>query len=534
LRRHRRNVIAGAAAAVLTAACAITVHLAASAAADAPACAAGTTVQTGSGPVCGITANSDDEWLGIPYAAPPVGDLRWRSPQPPAPWTSTLDATAFGDICAQGSGDKLTGSEDCLFVNVTRPADGSTGLPVLVHIHSGGFTVGSGNGDYTLLANAAHAVVVSLNYRLGVFGFLAGTAFGAHSGDYGLQDQQAALRWVQENIASFGGDRQNVTIYGESAGGSSVCDHLASPTARGLFTRAISVSGEYNNLLGTPGALEAQDCKSALPSQAVADDAETRYAAALGCTDAATEAGCLRQLGTAQAAAVVGLGYELGGEGTVGPTINGTTLPRTLRQALRTGQVTKVPVIAGTDRDEDLMGIATSPDAYTSYVEKLYGEHADQVMARYPLNHFGSAAIAFRTIAADSNTVCPALRTDADLARRMPVYGYEIDDNDAPPYEPPQADGQAYGAAHVAAWWLLPVANLDADQQALQDEELASVGQFAATGDPAATGTPAWPTYNSSHEIMSLQPAGDSGLVTTTELAAQHDCAFWDRLAPQD
>jgi para-nitrobenzyl esterase len=500
----------------------------------APDCAAGTTVPTADGPVCGTTANGDDEWLGIPYAAPPVGELRWQPPQPPTPWAATRPATAFGSPCVQGAGPTLTGSEDCLFLNVTRPDDGTTGLPVLVHIHSGGFTVGSGNGDYTLLANAGHVLVVSMNYRLGVLGFLAGRAFGGHAGDYGLQDQQAALRWVRQNVAAFGGDPSDVTIYGESAGGSSVCDALVSPTATGLFQRAVSVSGEYNNLLGTPGALETQDCKSDPPSQAAADTAEQGYAAALGCTDPAAEAACLRGLPAARAVSVAGLGYQLGGHGTIGPTINGSTLPRSLRQALRTGAVNKVPVIAGTDRDEDLMGIATSPAAYTSLVDRLYGDRAAEVTSRYPLSRFGSAAIAFRTIAADSNTVCPALRTDADLARWMPVYGYELDDTDPPPYNPPVADGQAYGAAHVSGWFLLPVANLDADQQALQRNELAAVGQFATTGDPSATGTPLWPAYNRTRQLMSLQPAGDSQLVTTAQLSAQHDCAFWDRLAPRD
>src|SRR5262249_28773551 len=162
-----------------------------------------------------------------------------QPPQPPQPWSSTRQATAFGSTCVSPSNSGT--SEDCLFVNVWRPADSSTGLPVLVHIHGGGFFGGSGNGDNSLLVNTGHEVVVSLNYRLGIFGFLAEKDLGPNSGDYGLQDQQAALRWVQDNIASFGGNPQQVTIYGESAGGSSVCDEIASPTAKGLFQGGISV-----------------------------------------------------------------------------------------------------------------------------------------------------------------------------------------------------------------------------------------------------------------------------------------------------
>src|SRR5207248_680473 len=145
----------------------------------------------------------------------------------------------------------------------------------------GGFVIGSGNGDNTLLANTGHEVIVSLNYRLGIFGFLADKSFGPHSGDYGLQDQQAALRWVHNNISAFGGDPQNVTIFGESAGGSSVCDQIASPTAKRLFEHGISTSGEYNTLLGAPTPLETQDCKSRLPSKGEAFAAGGGFATAV-------------------------------------------------------------------------------------------------------------------------------------------------------------------------------------------------------------------------------------------------------------
>ncbi|HZD01703.1 MAG TPA: carboxylesterase family protein [Actinomycetes bacterium] len=157
-------------------------------------CAPDTTVQTANGPVCGIVVGGVREWLGIPYAAPPAGDLRWAPPQPAAPWSGTLQATAFGTACQQAR-PNVQSSEDCLYLNVWRPPGGDH-PPVMVHIHGGGFFGGSGNGDSTLLATRGHEVIVSMNYRLGIFGFLANAAFGPHSGDYGLQDQQAALRWV--------------------------------------------------------------------------------------------------------------------------------------------------------------------------------------------------------------------------------------------------------------------------------------------------------------------------------------------------
>jgi len=510
-------------------------------------CAAGTTVPTADGPVCGITVSGIHEWLGIPYAAPPIGALRWQPPQAPTPWTPTLQATQFGSECTQGTASKPAGSENCLFLNVWAPADGATNLPVMVHIHGGGFFNGSGNADNTLLASTGHEVIVSMNYRLNIFGFLADKALGANSGDYGLQDQQLALRWVQQNIAKFGGDPNAVTIFGESAGGSSVCDQIASPTAKGLFERGISTSGEYNTLLGTqeqaprtPEDLESQDCKSALPSKAQANAAGKNFAAAVGCGRGTSNvAACLQAVPVSeieQAAWTPGDGYQYGGQGTVAPTINGSTLTMTLRQALKTGRVNRVRVIAGTDRDEDLVGTATSAAQYQSLVDTQYGSFASQVLAKYPLSHFDNPGVAWRTVAADSDTVCPSLVTDQDLASRMPTYAYEIDDNDIPPYAAAGPGVVAPGASHVGAWFLNPTATpLDANQQVLQDQEIQYVTTFARTGNPSATGTPPWPRFNAQDgpEEISLQPAGDTEPVTAAQVSAQHNCAFWDRIAPK-
>ncbi len=502
------------------------------------ACAGGTDVQTTNGPICGITVGTVNEWLGIPYAAPPVGPLRWQPPQAPTPWTTTLQATSFGSSCLQQFGTfPASGSEDCLFVNVWRPADSSTNLPVMVHIHGGGFVAGSGNGDNTLLATTGHEVIVSMNYRLGIFGFLAEKALGDHSGDYGLQDQQAALRWVQDNVAKFGGDPNTVTIFGESAGGSSVCDQIASPTAKGLFEQGISTSGEYNTLLGAPTSLESQDCKSAIPTQAEANAAGKNFAAAVGCGQGTTDIGaCLRSISTAAAeTAAGGVGYQDGGQGTVAPTINGSTLTMNLRQALRTGHVNHVRVIAGTDRDEDLVGTAMTATDYQTLVDTQYGTHASQVLAKYPLSRFDSPGVAWRTVAADSDTVCPSLGTDRDLASRMPTYAYEIDDNDIPPYRAAGAGVVAAGASHVGAWFLNPTTTpLDANQQVLQNQEVAYVTTFARTGKPTPNGAPVWKQFdpNNNPTEISLQPAGDTEVVTAAEISAQHNCAFWDKLVP--
>jgi para-nitrobenzyl esterase len=547
--RKYRLIGAIASAVVLAAGTSAAVQASTSAPAQAPACAAGTDVTTTTGPVCGIVnaSNGVSEWLGVPYAAPPVGPLRWEPPQPHASWTTTLAATAYAPECAQqeafGTVLPLQGSEDCLYVNVFRPAGAtaSSNLPVMVHIHGGGFRIGSGQGDYSLLASTGNEVIVSLQYRLGIFGFLADSVLGAHSGDYGLQDQQAALRWVQHNVAAFGGNPRKVTIFGESAGASSVCDQVASPTARGLFEDAISTSGEYDGLFGVPGpsnaeTLEMQDCKSALPTQRQADQLGASYATALGCTGgAASVAACLRSAPATDVAVTAGFGgYQYGGKGTIAPTINGTTLTMTLRQALRTGKVNRVNYITGVGRDEDLVsnetgvGLPTTAAGYVALVKAQYGKYAARVLAMYPLNRYYSPYVAFRTVAADSDTVCPSLLTDQDLSRYMPVYGYEMDDGDPPP----NTQTVPAGAQHASdPWDLTPATGLDANMQVLQQQEVAYVTTLARTGHPTAPNTPVWPEFRSG-AILSLAPGADSEAMPVSVLRQIHNCGFWDRIAP--
>jgi para-nitrobenzyl esterase len=507
----------------------------------AAACADGTDVSTASGPVCGIVAGGVREWLGIPYAAPPVGRLRWQPPQPHARWTPVLHATQFGSECVQGTAASLAGSENCLFLNVTEPSAPAAGpLPVVVNIHPSGFLAGNGNGDYSLLATSGHEIVVSVNYRMGIFGFLADSALGPHSGDYGLEDQQAALRWVRRDIGAFGGNPHDVTVTGESAGGTSVCDLLASPTAAGLFQKAITVSGEYSNLLGRPSGtafplqLEIQDCKSTLPTQRQADQIGTGFAAAAGCGQATDLATCLRGLSAAAATKAAGAGYQFGGHGTLAPTLNGTTLPRTFRQALITGTVNRVPVMAGVSRDENLVGEPTTGAQYAQLVRAQYGSLAARVLALYPVSRFPSPFVAWRTVAADSDTVCPALSVDRALSRWTPVYGFEMDDGNAPPsyYEPA---GEPNGSFHVADWYVytaILATPTDPDERVLQDQEVAEVAAFSRTGQPSALAMPSWPEFGRSGAVMSLAPGADSQLTSAQQISADHNCGFWNGITP--
>jgi para-nitrobenzyl esterase len=498
----------------------------------------GPLVQTASGPVCGIAQTGYNQWLGIPYAAPPVGQLRWQPPQPHPSWTTPLEAVNQPPGCP-GSGTS-TASEDCLYLDVTTPTSvGSGPLPVIVYIHGGGFT-GGATSTYPedTLATGGPVVVVGIEYRLGVLGFLADAALGPHSGDYGLQDQQFAMQWVQQNISAFGGDPTNVTIMGSSAGASSVCDQIASPTAHGLFEKAISISGEYNSLFGAPTSLQHQDCKAQLPTETQADATGAAFAASVGCGPATADvAACLRTVPTAGLLAAQASG------GTNSPIINGTTLTQQPLESFATGRVNRVPAILGVNRDEDLTGTATTATAYTALIDTQYGPpygtHAAEVLARYPLDQFPSAYVASRTVAADSNTVCPALVRDQYLSKVMPVYAYEGDDPDLPPYSTTTTNPA--GSQHD--WepgYLFPTAmgipvTLDPDQATLRQELIAQFTAFARTGSPNTSGVPLWPQYNArtGDLVMSLQPAGDDELMSSAAISFDHNCGFWDRISPK-
>ena len=300
-------------------------------------------VRIDDGLIRGASATGVSSFLGLPYAAPPTGKLRWRPPQPASSWSGVRDATQFGASCPQA----LTRnpflppgaiSEDCLYLNVYTPTLRSgSGRPVLVWIHGGGLVQDGGrNYDGTKLA-ADGTVVVTINYRLGALGFLAHPALasrpGGAAGNYGLMDQQAALRWVQRNIAQFGGDPHNVTIAGQSAGGLSVLAQMVSPGARGLFQRAIVQSGTF--------ALNQQPL-------ATAEAAGETFATAVGCPD--QTAACLRSVPVSDL--VSNFGVEIPG------VVDGSVLTQSIGTALARGQFARVPVINGITHDEELLFVA--------------------------------------------------------------------------------------------------------------------------------------------------------------------------------
>ena len=293
------------------------------------------TVRIDTGEISGLETESGLEFRGVPFAAAPTGELRWKPPQAVAPWTGVRDAVTYSPVCPQAPPSPNGQSEDCLYLNVTVPerATTSSKLPVIVWIHGGGFELGEGADYEAPDLSAKGAIVVTINYRLGLLGFLAHPALaekpGGASGNYGLMDQQEALRWVQRNIAQFGGNPGAVTIAGQSAGGLSVFQQLVSPGAKGLFHRAVAQSGAF------------------APSQKTLADAQAEgavSASAVGCADQSAE--CLRQVPVDVLVANQPLSVTPG-------VIDGAVVPRSIGKALATGQFNRVPIINGVNTQEN-------------------------------------------------------------------------------------------------------------------------------------------------------------------------------------
>jgi para-nitrobenzyl esterase len=368
-------------------------------------------ISTTSGDVVGTALGGVSRFLGVPYAEPPVGDRRFRPPAPPAPWTEPLKATDVGPSCLQAPGG-LAGSsgqdEDCLRLNIWTPSLSSDAkLPVMVFIHGGAFITGSGGDalyDGARLAEKGQVVVVTINYRLGVFGFLAHPALIAEdpngsAGNYGLLDQQLALKWVQSNIEAFGGDPANVTIFGESAGAASVCAHMASPLAGGLFQRAIGESGSCI-MLSTP----LLDDPSQSHESAVS--LGKRVAEALGCDAAPDAAACLRDKPTKDVLEAVPAKLDLNlSAAQYGPNIDGWVLPIDVGDAFQSGNVTRVPYLSGANKDEGTLftvGVSVSTRAeLEELIQTSIPDHASEALTLYPEDKYPNAHDALSALIGD-------------------------------------------------------------------------------------------------------------------------------------
>ncbi len=500
-------------------------------------------VTTQQGAIQGNVAPTFRSFLGIPYAAPPVGNLRFRPPQPHTAWSGILNTTKPGSSCPQVATPFGTASvnEDCLFLNVYTPNPVKTNLPVMVWIHGGAFVTGEGS-DYdpsASLVTQGNTIVVTINYRLGALGFLALPSLSAEdpngsSGNYGLQDQQFALRWVKDNIQAFGGNPNLVTIFGESAGGISVCAHIASPGSRGLFQRAITESGP---------------CTFTLPTLASAETSGASFAASLGCAqqDAAQQAACLRGLSAQQILAKQPVGFNIGGSSSVlpfSPNIDGSTLPQSLTNALLSGRFNHVPVLEGTNQTEGRLFIAIAFDLtgngpltaaqYPAAVTALVGSQiADQVLNEYPLSDFSSPDVALSAIFGDAGFSCTARAADQLLSVSVPTFAYEFNDTNAPMlFLPPVSF--PYGATHTdEIQYLFQIAGhasqLDANQTKLSQQMISYWTQFARNGNPNSLNTVHWAAYTAlTDNFQSLVPPTPS---VEFNFSRAHHCGFWTQVA---
>ncbi|HLX37289.1 MAG TPA: carboxylesterase family protein [Candidatus Binataceae bacterium] len=506
------------------------------------------TVHTHEGRITGMTVDGINEFLGIPYAAPPIGPHRWRPPIAHSHFSKPFAATAFGSQCVQPGG---AGSEDCLFLNVFTPesAGPTSDLPVMVWIHGGGLTKGDSSQFDPSGLVAQGVIVVTINYRLGYFGFFAETAIDAERhalGNYGLMDQQFALKWVQKNIAGFGGNSAEVTIFGESAGGESVYANVASPTAAGLFRAAISESGAFIfGSLFTPIITLAEGetmGTGAVPSGSA-------IAASLKCTDHHIAA-CLRAVPADTIA-----GIEVG---TVDPFVDGTTLTQTPEAAFASGEFNQVPMISGSNHDEyryfiavdyDLMMMPLTDDGYPAAVAQTVHQPETSTLVQslvntaYPLANYPppsgysvNAPLALGALGTDFMFACPVRNVNLALvAAKVPVYAYEFNDETAP--APPMFAGDTLsfplGDCHtVELQYLFSMgATFTSDEMTLSQTMIDYWTQFAKTLNPNSSTAPsAWPEYGAGGSIESLiaptpTTEADSGFDT------DHQCSsLWNTL----
>lgn len=528
--------------------------------------ASGPVVGTANGAVQGLEQNGVNMFLGIPYAAPPVGSLRWQPPRPHGSWTQTLEATNFGGTCAQitelgAFAGPATVNEDCLYLNVFTTGTGvapgrqarlgAVKRPVLLWIHGGGLVDGESNDyDASKLAQGGPdgpTVVVTINYRLGLLGYFAHPALdheGHHFANYGLMDQQAALRWIRRNIAAFGGDPNNITIGGQSAGATSTAANVISPQSAGLFQRAIFESGAL--LTVAPLAL--------------AETRGTSFATAAGCGSDATPAtaACLRSLPVGQILALQGTA-SANGPYVTGLIVDGKVLPIPADTAWATGDFNRVPIMNGTVKDEGAFtasineyfnGPLTAAQ-YTSLVTATYSAGAGagggapsypagtaaNVLAHYPVSAYANPSLAYVAVGTDP-TACRARHLNTLVHPWTPVYAYEFSDQNAPWYFPPLSF--AHGAAHtIDIQFLFPGFHggpagtaypLSAPEEKLSDKLVAAWTNFMYAGNPNGSGLRNWPQYQAPNYPYLSENVPKLSTFTDADFTLEHQCALWDNV----
>ncbi len=537
----------------------------AAAQADAASLPAGTmpVVSIADGQLQGHVDASVYAFLGIPYAAPPVGALRWKEPQSPTPWTGVRDASQFGNRCPQNASSTnmtpASTTEDCLYLNVWTPNPSASKLPVMVWIHGGGNFGGSASDSLPLVVGGPNSadggyfydgaslsgngvVVVSLNYRLGIFGFFPHpglVAEGSKAGNQALWDQRFAMQWVQANIAKFGGDPQNVTIFGESAGAYNVCLHVASAPKPALFEHAISESG---------------GCTTRQPTLAEAQPLALGVAAEVGCAGAATgndgggspEGGatleastgdasatdslaCLRGLTTAALLATHEEDTSSGLAQIFSAVVDGDFLTDQPRTLFKNGSTAKAPYLLGSNNDEDMLfelnvPPVTDQPGLTAAIAQDFGDAGATLATLYPLSEFDAGypnpfQAALTRMKSDQMLICNTYDSaQLSAGQGVPAYTYNFDISAAP----------YLGACHGSE---LPYVFGTGTQLTAGSQQAAASAlmerywtHFASSGNPTGGSDPAWPSFSaSSNQRMQFTLQGPS--VVSNFHATE--CAYW-------
>ncbi|OFW56376.1 MAG: hypothetical protein A2Y75_04035 [Candidatus Solincola sediminis] len=459
-----------------------------------------------SGPISGFLEDGIWTFKGIPYAEPPLAELRWKEPQLVQPWTDVLACTEYGPACPQPASD-FDGlmqigktDEDCLYLNVWSPASSpDERLPVMFWIHGGGFSTGSGSLPLYEGHNLAKrgVIVITINYRLGQLGFMAHPELSKESphgvsGNYGLFDQIAALKWVQKNIGAFGGDPSAVTVFGESAGGMSICDLMVSPLADGLFARAIDESGPFVDL-----GLQLQTSDTLADAETAGQD----IAGKLGCSQTSDVLACLRSKSP----------DELMQAGTplnrmlsplpLGPNVDGFVLPDKPSTLFAAGKQQAIPFINGVNaNDGSIFAPDLTPELYRMYLNFVYGNFADQVFALYPASTQTEVKPALTRLITEMGFAASSRLACASMTKvGQPTYMYQFT------RVPSDSRAQALGAFHALEIFYVfnnfdKISQLGSPEAAdikLSEDIMNYWVGFAKTGDPnsSAMGAPLWPNY---------------------------------------
>jgi para-nitrobenzyl esterase len=509
-------------------------------------------VSTATGKVQGFINNTVAEFLGIPYAAPPVGSLRWQPPQAAASWQGTRQATTYGNTCAQITtlgvfAGPANNNEDCLYSNVFTPnLDTNANLPVIVWIHGGGNLDGESNDyDGSKMAQQGNTVVVTFNYRLNLMGFLAVPSLdteGHNFGNYGLLDQQMMLKWVRQNIAKFGGNPNNVTLGGQSAGAEDTGFAMLSPLASGLLQRGICESYCPTGNLRTLSAAESIG---------------QQFAVAAGCGNktGAAQAICLRNVPASKIEALAGTASAASAY-VIGPMLDGTVLPVQPPTAWANGQFLHIPLMNGNVQDEENFGLAITeyfsnprqpPTAtqYTSAIANTYASPpypagtAQQVLNLYPLANYTSPQLAWDRAGTDPGD-CAEMALNKTLAPQIPVYAYLFSDQTPPFYFPPMPGflPLAYHTSDIQ--FLFPLYHggqgtphpLTGAQETLSNQLVSAWTSFAWTGNPNGVGNAPWPRYavNRNNSDILLENVPALSTETTAQFNSSHHCGFWSTL----